>query len=597
MKTGKRHIENGKQYDYLFPIPKGENKTIKSVADLDDTIHLMKKVIATTLEDTLELSKMLKADTEKQTCSNIWNFCFKHLQYTKDEMGKEQVRRPSRVWQDREKGVDCDCMSVFIGSILTNLGIPYSLRLTKYQSTEFEHVYPIAHTINGVLILDAVVHKFNREVPYSAKNDINMELQYLNGFDNDDNDDFDEFDEFEEIIENDYPMDAQGLIMDEDLLGLDGKWRDRRKAKKAKRQARRAEIKKLPKKERFKARLKQGIHVINRLNPAAALLRLGILASMKLNLMKAASKLRFGYWTDAEARKNNMDMNKFGQLKKVREKMEKIFFGAGGKTENLKKAILKGKGNRDRKVLNGLGEVFIPIHDEDDLKTILGDEIYFDEFVDDSVNGLGIVATASTATAVAAASGIIGTIAALIKKLGSLFKKGSPQAEREIVQENTDNQEEKTRKFSIKNLVSRFRNKGGSTTTLTTKSATSEPDLDIPIDDFSDDDFNRSADTSTDDNSDTDPDAKKGIVGWVKENPLLTAGIAVGVVGGTILVVRAAKKKKGLAGVPKKKKTSKAKSKTPATAKKKAPVKKRSTKPKRKTTTQRKSSVKKIELL
>jgi len=443
MKSGKRHIKNGNEFNELFPEVKGEFKTIKKVANLDDTIHLMKEVVATTLEDTQALSEMLEATTEKQTCSNIWNFCFNHLQYTKDEMGKEQVRRPARSWQDRTQGVDCDCMSVFIGSILTNLDIPFSFRLTKYDSTEFEHVYIIAHTNHGILILDAVVHEFNREVQYSAKKDISMELQYLNGFDEEN----DEFDEFDEIIDNDYPMDAQGLVMDEDLLGLDGKWRDRRKAKKATRQARRAEIKKLPKKQRLKARLKQGLHVVNRLNPAAALLRLGMLASMKLNIMKASSKLRFGYWTDAEAKRNNMDMGKFQMLKRIREKLEKIFFGAGGKTANLKKAILTGKGNRDRKVvLNGLGEVINPVYDEDDLKTILGDDIYYDEMLDDGVNGLGIVATASTATAVAAASGIIGTIAALIKKLGSLFKKGTPQAEQEIVQDNTDNQEEKTRK-------------------------------------------------------------------------------------------------------------------------------------------------------
>ena len=599
MKTGKRHIKDGKQYDYLFPTPKGENKIIKRVANLDDTIHLMKEVTATTLEDTLELSKMLKADTEKQTCSNIWNFCFNHLQYTKDEMGKEQVRRPSRVWQDREQGVDCDCMSVFIGSILTNLGIPFSFRLTKYQSPEFEHVYPIAHTKNGILILDAVVHKFNREVPYSAKNDISMELQYLNGFDNED---FDEFEEIDEIIDNDYPMDAQGLIMDEDLLGLDGKWRDRRKAKKAARKERRAEIKKLPKKERIKARLKQGLHVINRLNPGAGLLRLGILASMKLNVMKAASKLRFGYWTDAEARKNNMDMGKFNQLKRIREKMEKIFFGAGGKTKNLKKAILSGKGNRDRKViLNGLGEVIHPVYDEDDLQTILGDEIYYDEMVDDGVNGLGVVATASTGTAIAAASGIIGSIAALIKKLGSLFKKGSPQAEREIVQENTDNQEEKTRKFSVKNLISNFQNKNGSSPPDQSLPATT--DFEMPTDDFSQEAFTRSAEMPEKDDTKDNPDEKKGIVGWVKKNPMLTAGIAAGVIGGAVLIAKAVKKKKGLSGVPKKRKTSTAKSrktsspKKKVTAKKKTPAKKRVTKPKRKTTTRRRSSVKKIELL
>jgi len=570
MKTGKRHIENGNQYNYLFPTPKGENKVIKKVAGLEHTIQLMKKVTAQTLDDTLKLSETLIADTEKQTCQNIWDFCFNYLQYTKDEMGKEQVRRPARSWQDRKQGVDCDCMSVFIGSILTNLEIPYSLRLTKYSSTEFEHVYPIAHTNNGVLIMDAVVHKFNREVEYSAKKDISMELQYLNGADdsqtneNEDFDQFDELNELEEIFDNDYPMDAQGLIMDEELLGLDGKMRERRKARKAKRKARRAEIKKLPKKERFKARLKQGLFVVNRLNPGAALLRAGVLASMKLNVMKAASKLRFGYWMDADALKNNMEMGKFGQLKRIREKMEKIFFGAGGKTENLKKAILTGRGNRDRRVvLNGLGEIIENISDEDNLRTILGDELYNDELAEvEGVNGLGAIATGA---AVATASGLIGTIAGLIKKLGSLFKKGSPQAEQEVVQENTENEEEKTRKFSFKNLISKIRNrnKANDSSLAPSKAKDVNTELDPLMDDFTEDDFslreNQATDNTTDDKSE-----KKGFVEWIKENPLKTAGIVTVVAGGTILAVRAAKKtktKKSLSGTPSKKRATKPKSK------------------------------------
>lgn len=183
MKTGKRHIKNGKEFNRFFPIPKGENIVVKRVAQLDDTIDLMKNVVGTTLVDTVEIAQYLKGSTEYETCKNVWDFCFDHLQYTKDDLGKEQVRRPSRTWKDRIKGIDCDCMSVFIGSILTNLNIPFSFRLTKYTAQEFEHVYPIAHTNNGVIILDAVVHRFNREVKYSAKQDIKMELQYLNGFD------------------------------------------------------------------------------------------------------------------------------------------------------------------------------------------------------------------------------------------------------------------------------------------------------------------------------------------------------------------------------------------------------------------------------
>lgn len=549
MRTGKRQIENGKQYAHLFPRPKGENKTIKRNANLDDTLQLMKHITQTTLEDTQQIARELKGDTEEQTCAKIWQFCFRHLQYTKDEMGKEQVRRPSRTWQDRKQGVDCDCMSVFIGSILTNLGIPFSFRLTKYQSSEFEHVYPIAHTNNGVIIMDAVVHKFNREVPYSAKKDIKMELQFLNGFEDDE---FDGYEELDELLDNDYPMDAQALMLyDEDLSGL-FKSKAERQAKKAARKQKRA-VKKVERKEKreefkklpLREKLKKGLNVINKFNPATALLRAGVLASMKLNVMNVASKLRFAYWSDVDAQRSNMDMSKFQQLKKLREKLEKIFFGAGGKTENLKKAILTGKGNRDRRVvLNGLGEIIYPVYDEDTLSTILGDDLFEDELseVDFGVNGLGAVATSA---AIASAAGVVGTIAALIKKLGSLFKKGTTQAEQEAIQENTENEEEKTRKYSTAELISRSQ-------TNSTAVADQYADEEVDFEEFGEDssEIERSADQGNEKSGDESP--KNGVVEWMKANPLATAGIAVGTIGLGFLAYKAlTKKKKSLSGVPK----------------------------------------------
>ena len=604
MKTGKRHIKKGNEFNHLFPKAEGQNETIKPVAGLDDTIRLMKHVTATTLEDTKALTPLLKASTQKQTLANIWQFCFDHLQYTKDEMGKEQVRRPSRVWQDRKKGVDCDCMSVFIGSILTNLGIPYSLRLTKYQSAEFEHVYPIAHTDNGSIILDAVVHRFNREVPYSSKKDIKMELQYLNGFEDSD---FDEFKELDEIIENEYPIDAQGLIVDEDLEGLEG--RAERLARKKARQEKRKKKKhsRPPLKDRIKTGLKKGLHAINKFNPATALLRAGVLASMKLNIMNVASKLRFAYWSDSEAARNNMNMSKFSQLKRIREKMEKIFFGAGGKPINLKKAILSGRGNRNQKVrLNGLGEVIHNVSDEDDLRTILGDDLYYDEIDDGGINGLGEPATG---TAIAAASGVIATIAALLKNLGQLFKKGSPEAEQEVLQDNTAAREEKARKFSFKNLQ-KFVSKRPATIpqTVSNKSLVipESYDTDVPDIDYSDQVMRKSG-ASTSDGGDADTEDQKdekGFVGWIKKNKGLAIGIAAtAVVGGTILAVRSSnKKKKALNGPPKKKSTSssKAKASKPATKRKtstKKATSKRKPTPKRKVTTRKRPTVKKVELL
>lgn len=137
------------------------------------------------------------------------------------------------------------------------------------------------------------------------------------------------------------------------------------------------------------------IHVANKANPATVLLRNGVLASMKLNLFKAAQRLKWAYLSDEEARKKGIDMAKFERLKKVRAKLESIYFGSGGKPENLKNAILKGKGNRG--------------HD------VSGFDGSYDELSD-----LGEPATGA---AIASASAIIASIAGILKGIGNIFPK------------------------------------------------------------------------------------------------------------------------------------------------------------------------------
>lgn len=453
VKTGKRRIIPGTEFDHLFPKAKGDFVEVKKFAALNDTVGLMKEVIRKTSKDTELIAQKLKANTLLQTCRNIWSFCFNHLQYEKDEANIEQVRRPARSWKDRFRGVDCDCLTVFICSILTNLKIPFLIRITKYdEEKEFEHVYPVALNGNQTIILDTVVHQFNYEVPYFLKKDITMKLQYLNGFEDDD--EFEDDDQKPPFEQTEIPEDAEALfLMDsEELEGLEGK--AQRQARKEKRQEKREEKKE--NKPPLKDRIKKGLNVVNKVNPVTALLRAGILASLKLNVGKVAGKLRYSYWTESQATANQMEVAKYRQLVDVRKKLENIFYGAGGNANNLKKAVLEGKGNNDKRVaLNGLGELGQAVSDYYDLPTIIGHDTYFDEFDDlrptGSMNGLG--EPVSTTAAIAAASGVIGTIAALIKKIGSLFKKGSPQEQKEILADNTADAEEKTRPFSIKNIA------------------------------------------------------------------------------------------------------------------------------------------------
>ncbi|MFZ5552487.1 MAG: hypothetical protein ACOZCO_05170 [Bacteroidota bacterium] len=368
----KRKIHSGAEVDHLFPKPKGEDKLIKSGATVEDTVDFIPKVVEETLNDTREIANRLKGETLFDSCKNIWQFVYGHIAYEKDEKGKEQIRRPARSWADRLRGVDCDDYTVFISSVLTHLGIPHSLRIAKYWWSEdkFAHIYPVVHTEDGKQItVDCVVNRFNYEEPFTEKRDKKMDLYYLNG------------------IERPTTVDAVDLT--------DGGL---------------AELGKVKILQKIGQGVKKVVHAVNKVNPATALLRAGVLASMKLNVFKVAENVRFAYLSDEEAKKRKFDMARFAKMKEVKTKLEKIFYGAGGQPENLKEAILTGKGNASKEVSGLMGnETEMPLRD------VLGQRIFTNEI--ESLEGLGEPATGA---ALAAASAIMASLAAIIKNIGGL---------------------------------------------------------------------------------------------------------------------------------------------------------------------------------
>lgn len=618
MQVGKRHIKDGSKFDRFFQKPKGKNILIKKRASLEDTIRLMKKVIPQTLHHTKAIAEHLKTNNVRETLKKVWDFTFHHLQYEKDEEGKEQVRSPARTWYNRKQGVDCDCMSEFIGSILTNLNIPYALRITKYikengEEGEFEHVYPIAYHNNQVIIMDTVVHQFNYEVPYSSKKDITMELEYLNGVPQNS---FDIEAALEEIIDNDYPADAEGLLFTEDLEGLEGRAerKARKKRRKQKRARKRAERRK---KGNF---LKRAWNSVKKVFPATALLRAGILASMKLNVMNVASKLRFAYWAKQQAARNNMNLGKYQQLQRIKTKLETIYRRTGGNPHNLKKAILSGKGNRDRQVtLNGLGELIPVITDNDSLRTILGEELFATELYDvntDALNGLGNLGELgepATAASVASASAVIATIAQLIQKLGNLFNKGTQQADQEIVQDNTAAAEDKRRKFNVNDIL-KTANEAVSFIKERERPLPEVPTSTPPIVDRGyevQEDFNnlpvnieKRNTPKNEDQKDDDPKEDKGVIAWVKKNPVLTGLGAAATIGLTWLIIHSVnknkdkKEEKSLNGAKPKKRMEATKTKTPKRSPaKKATPKKKTTKKRTGKTAQKPGTIQRVEML
>lgn len=398
METNRKRTKEGKEYDHLIPKANGTTKLIKRDADVSNTVNFIPKVVWSTLNQTERLVPVVKGKTLYETCHNIWNFVYEHISYEKDAHGKEQVRSPRRTWADRERGVDCDCYTTFISSILTNLGISHRLRITKYKKDYFQHIYPIVPAGNGKYItIDCVVHAFDFEEPYSQKKDYNMDLEYLDGVNDDD------------ALFAGNTDDEFGDIDDLGKLKIGGGQLIKKIGTAVKKVA---------------PAIKKAAHVVNRVNPATGLLRVGLLASMKFNLLKVAGQLRWAYLSEEQAKQKGILIDKYRQLKNVLSKLEQIFYGAGGKPENLKRAILESRGNKDKAVA-GLGVISIDdMQNENTPLSILLGDAYHSEMQE--IQGLGEPATAAS---IAAASAAIATIAGLIKKIGDLFPKGDKNNE------------------------------------------------------------------------------------------------------------------------------------------------------------------------
>jgi hypothetical protein len=179
--SGQRSIRNGLEYDKYFPKPDERDRIIIEDGEVQDTVGLMEKVVHKYLVDTARIAPVLKKSSLEETCRSIWQFIYHHVQYKLDKKGLEQLRRPARSWAERKTGVDCDCMSIFTSSILTNLKIPHSFRITKYSADHWQHVYVVVPDGRGKhIVIDAVVSRFNYEKPFSEKMDYPMSLNGIN---------------------------------------------------------------------------------------------------------------------------------------------------------------------------------------------------------------------------------------------------------------------------------------------------------------------------------------------------------------------------------------------------------------------------------
>lgn len=403
-----RPLKDSSRFNHLFPPAIFTEVTVKRGAGVEDTVKFIPLIVEKTkwqVEKFVE--QELKGMPFSSACEKLWHFVKDHIGYKKDKDGVEQVRSPRRLFW--EKTGDCDCYTVFLYACIKALDSKAKVirRITKYGGENFQHIYPVVVSRNGEhIIMDCVTEEFNYEEPYTEKED-HMELTFLDGIPSQNPD-------------AQFGNDAEQLGKLFDFL------------KKNKDQGSSSAEKKGGK---LKEIIKKGLNVINKVNPATVLLRNGILAAMKLNFLKVAQRLKYAYLSDAEALKKSIEPAKLRKLREVKAKIEKIFYGAGGKVENLKNAILTGKGNEKSEVpvsgFYGLGESTVEMNLNTPLEKVLGQEIYYSENMQglQRIEGLEGLGEPVTATSIGAASGVLASIAAILKSLGNIFTKKEAGAE------------------------------------------------------------------------------------------------------------------------------------------------------------------------
>lgn len=451
-------VKSGVEFDHYFPKAKLITITKKENATVADTLLLIPAIILETRFHTKRFAlEYIKQATLEGTLRKLWDFVYTHIAYKKDEDGKEQVRSPARTWHDRHNvnengepsGVDCDCYSVFISSVLCNLNIPHYFRITKYPDKNgetnpdklpYSHIYVIVPKKGGGhYTVDCVVSRFDYEEPYITKHDKQMELEYLNGVEDN-----------SALIKTNSPNDFMGFMEDKNLLSELGNILGKGRGAGGKNAI--SKLKTAAAKT-GKA-INKGLHVTNVANPATVLLRSGILAGMKINFLKIAENLRFTYLSPEQATRLGAALPVYNALKQVREKLEKIFYTAGGQPKNLQKAILTGKGNKDKKIIFEGGQVknLAGLNEDMNLGELLGQELFTEEYEKGiagyaslaGIGALGELGEPATATAITAASSVLASIAALIKGAGSLFPKKEHKKDKSKNEEAENSSAEKT---------------------------------------------------------------------------------------------------------------------------------------------------------
>jgi hypothetical protein len=164
---------------------KYERKFVKTYSNgiTGDIVTTLNSCFRQSVKDTKKFSQNFITGDIYESANKLWNFVKKNIKYLKDPDGKQIIQLPGALLHRRKTGGDCKSMSLFISSILYNLGAEnVRLRYVSYNNNPTPtHVYTVFDYNGRTVAVDSVIDKFDHEKNYTFKTNYKMDVFTLSG--------------------------------------------------------------------------------------------------------------------------------------------------------------------------------------------------------------------------------------------------------------------------------------------------------------------------------------------------------------------------------------------------------------------------------
>ena len=169
--------------EVINALPQADNQSsfITQTQNTNDLKKQIRKSHFENLKYAKQICKYFKGINNYDTGLNIFNFLKTYVPYYIEPAKKQTTRTLPRMLQDAESGNGSDCKhySIFTGTILQALHIPFKYRLAGYNTEYPQHIYCIITNNGNPICVDAVFQFYNTEKKPTIKQD--MALYNLSG--------------------------------------------------------------------------------------------------------------------------------------------------------------------------------------------------------------------------------------------------------------------------------------------------------------------------------------------------------------------------------------------------------------------------------